>query len=97
MPAALRRGPSCTFEKMLRWRPAIPVDSTTRSLEVATSRFGQNGVVAIDLSRVGSPIVDLTRGIPGIGPNTMLSRWAINAQEVLIQGRIPAEAIVPLP
>jgi hypothetical protein len=71
--------------------------STTRSLEVATSRFGQNGVVAIDLSRVGSPIVDLTRGIPGIGPNTMLSRWAINAQEVLIQGRIPAEAIVPLP
>lgn len=68
--------------------------STTRSLEVATSRFGQNGVVAIDLSKVGSSVVDLTAGIPGIGRSTMLSRWAINAQEVLIQGRIPAEAIM---
>lgn len=27
--------------------------SSTKSLEVATSRFGQNGVVAIDLSKVG--------------------------------------------
>jgi hypothetical protein len=71
--------------------------STTRSLDVATRRFGANGVVAIDLSKVGSQVVDLTSGIPGIGPNTMLSRWAINAQEVLIHGSVPAGAITPVP
>jgi hypothetical protein len=65
--------------------------------EVATSRFGQNGVVAIDLSKVGSQIVDLTGGIPGIGRSTMLSRWAANAQEVLIRGSVPAKAITPVP
>lgn len=70
--------------------------STTRSLEVASSRFGENGVVAIDLSRVSSPVVDLTEGIPGLGPDTMLSRWAIKLQEVLVQGKIPAEAITPI-
>jgi len=71
--------------------------STTRSLDVAMSRFGQNGVVGIDLSKVGTQVVDLTRGIPGIGQNTMLSRWAINAQEVVIQGSVPVGAIIPLP
>lgn len=40
--------------------------STTRSLDVAIRRFGANGVVRIDLSKVGSPVVDLTAGIPGI-------------------------------
>jgi len=67
--------------------------STTRSLEIAKERFGQHGVVAIDLSKVSSPVLDLTKGIPGLGPNSMLARWAINAQEVLVQGSIPAEAI----
>jgi hypothetical protein len=71
--------------------------STTRSLEIATSRFGENGVIAIDLSLVGSEVMDLTAGIPGIGRNTMLSRWAINAQEILIQGSVPARAITPVP
>ncbi len=71
--------------------------STTRSLDVAKARFGANGVVAIDLGKVGSQVVDLTKGIPGLGRNTMLSRWAINAREVLIQGSIPAEAITPVP
>jgi hypothetical protein len=64
---------------------------------VATSRFGKNGVVAIDLSKVTTQVVDLTQGIPGIGRNTMLSRWAINAEEVVIQGHIPAGAISPVP
>ena len=72
--------------------------STTRSLEVATSRYGQNGVVAIDLSKVGEQtVVDLTRGIPGLPRNSMLSNWAIKDQEVLIRGRIPAEAITRIP
>lgn len=68
--------------------------------EIARSRdesFGQHGVVAIDLSKVGNQVVDLSRGIPGLSPNTMLSRWAINAQEVLIQGGIPVEAIILVP
>lgn len=72
--------------------------STTRSLEVAMSRYGQNGVVAIDQSKVGEQtVVDLTRSIPGLPRNSMRSNWAIKAQEVLIQGRIPAEAITRIP
>jgi RHS repeat-associated protein len=71
--------------------------STTRSLEIAQKDYGRYGVVAIDLSKVPFGVVDLTRGIPGYPPNVMLSRWAIKAQEVLIQVFIPAEAITPVP
>jgi RHS repeat-associated protein len=68
--------------------------STTRSLDIATGRFGQYGVVGIDLSKVpAGSVVDLTGGIPGLSPNTMLSRWAVNAQELLILDEVPAEAI----
>jgi hypothetical protein len=67
--------------------------STTRSLDIATERFGQNGVVGIDLSQVPGNVVDLTAGIPGLSPTTMLSRWARNAQEVLIENEVPAGAI----
>jgi hypothetical protein len=71
--------------------------STTRSLEIARARFGQYGVVGIDLSKVSGTVVDLTRGIPGLSSSTMLSRWAVNAQEVLILNEIPAEAIFSVP
>jgi len=71
--------------------------STTRSLAIATERFGKNGVVAIDLSKVGTPVVDLTGGIPGMPSNYMLSRWAAKMQEVLIMDSVPAAAIVPIP
>jgi len=71
--------------------------STTRSLAIATERFGKNGVVAIDLSKVGNPVVDLTAGIPGMPSNYMLSRWAAKMQEVLIMDSVPAAAIVPVP
>jgi hypothetical protein len=67
--------------------------STTKSLEVAQSRFGQHGVVAIDLSKVPGTVVDVSGGIPGLAPNTMLSRWAAKMQEVLIQNAVPAKAI----
>ncbi|MCZ7647426.1 MAG: hypothetical protein M5U26_19580 [Planctomycetota bacterium] len=71
--------------------------STTRSFEIAKALFGEHGVVRIDLSKIGNrPVVDLTKGIPGQSINTMHSRWAINAQEVLIQGSIPPEAILPV-
>lgn len=71
--------------------------STTKSLDIAQARFGENGVVQIDLSMVDSEIADLSNGIPGLSPNAMLSRWARNAQEVLVQGYIPPEAITPVP
>jgi len=67
--------------------------STTKSLDIAMSRFGQNGVVAIDLSKVSGTVVDVSAGIPGMSPKFMLSRWAIKTQELLIQGEIPANAI----
>ena len=56
--------------------------STTKSEAIAIERYGQNGVVRIDLNQVTSPIVDLSGGFGGNA--TMLSRWAINSQEVLI-------------
>jgi hypothetical protein len=60
--------------------------------------FGQDGVVAIDLSQLsGQTVVDLSGGIPGISPTAMLSRWAIKFQEVLIKGTVPPTAIVPIP
>jgi hypothetical protein len=67
--------------------------STTRSEAVARDVFGKNGYVRIDLSKVGNEIVDVSKGIPGMNPNYMLSRWARKMQEVLVQGYIPPEAI----
>ena len=65
--------------------------STTKSLEVALERYGQFGVVAIDISKVASEIVDISNGIPG-SPG-MLSNWAKKSQEVLIKDFIPRDAI----
>lgn len=65
--------------------------STTRSLEVADEVFGQHGVVRIDLSRVTTEVVDVSKGFPGM-PG-MLSNWARKFQEVLIRDQVPPEAI----
>jgi RHS repeat-associated protein len=67
--------------------------STTKSLEIAQQKFGQFGVVRINLGRVGSDVVDVSGGIPGMPGNYMLSRWAQADQEVLIRGNVPPEAI----
>jgi len=68
-----------------------PWISTSGSFEVASGKYGANGVVGIDLSRVGTQVVDLRGGFPGGG---MLSNWAVADQEVLIYGSVPPEAIV---
>jgi hypothetical protein len=68
--------------------------STTKSLAIAQQRFGKFGVVAIDLAKVDSEIVDASAGIPGMPSNYMLSRWAANAQEVLIRASVPRKAII---
>jgi hypothetical protein len=70
--------------------------STTKSLDVALSKYGQNGVVAIDLSKIATPFVDVSGGIPGYSQSIMISRWATNAQEVLILNEVPASAITRL-
>jgi hypothetical protein len=44
------------------------------------------------LSKVGSEIVDISRGIPGMA-GTMLSNWAAKMGEVLIKDFIPANAL----
>ena len=67
--------------------------STTKSLNLAVTRYGQHGVVRINLAKVNGTVVDISKGIPGLPPNFMLSRWAINSQEVLILNRAPANAI----
>jgi RHS repeat-associated protein len=67
--------------------------STTRSEAIATIFGGKNGVVAIDLSRVTTEIVDYSNGIPGKN-GTMLSNWARKFHEVLVLDYIPSEAIV---
>ena len=42
--------------------------STTLDEGVARKQFGKNGVVEIDMSKVKSEVVDISKGIPGITP-----------------------------
>ncbi|MFV0458063.1 MAG: polymorphic toxin-type HINT domain-containing protein [Actinomycetales bacterium] len=67
--------------------------STTKDEALAAGKYGQHGYVRIDLNKVGSEVVDVSGGIPGMPSNYMLPRWARNAQEVLIRGNIPPGAI----
>jgi hypothetical protein len=63
--------------------------STTKDLNVAIEKYGQNGVVRIDLDKVGTNVKDVSGGF-GRG---MISNWAKKDKEVLIQGGVPASAI----
>lgn len=67
-----------------------PWISTSKSADVATSMYGQHGVVAIDLNKVTSEVVDISGGFPNGG---RMSNWAKAHQEVLIRGSVPPEAI----
>ncbi len=65
--------------------------STTKNLEIAEKKYGKDAdVVAIDLSKVNTQVVDLSGGIPGGG---RFSNYAKKDQEVLIKDRVPPEAI----
>ena len=66
--------------------------SATTDEAVASGRFGGNGVVEIDLSKVTSEVVDISQGIPGM-EGTMLSNWAAKMKEVLIRDYIPPDAM----
>jgi RHS repeat-associated protein len=64
--------------------------STTKDLNTAIEKYGQNGVVRIDLNKVGSEVKDVSGGIANGG---RMSNWARRDQEVLIRDHIPAGAI----
>ena len=67
--------------------------STTKDLETALGKYGENGVVRIDLGKVNTKISDVSSGFPNGG---RMSNWAKRDAEVLIQDHIPAEAITPV-
>lgn len=64
--------------------------SATTSLSVATEKYGANGIVRIDLTKVDTQVLDISRGFPNGG---RMSNWAIRDQEILIRDRIPANAL----
>jgi hypothetical protein len=65
--------------------------STTKDKNIATNKYGEHGVVEIDLSKVQSEMVDFSNGIPDM--RGMISNWAKKDKEVLIKDYIPPEAI----
>ncbi|MBX5893037.1 RHS repeat protein [Pseudomonas aeruginosa] len=65
--------------------------STTKDINTALEKYGQHGVVRVDLNRVGSEVLDVSGGIPRGG---RMSNWARRDQEVLIRDFIPPEAIM---
>ncbi len=70
-----------------------PWISTTHDLNTAITRYGEHGVVAIDLDQIDTALVDVSEGIPG-RDGQMISNWAAKAQEVLIFQRVPSKSIV---
>jgi len=64
--------------------------STTKDPNVAIDKYGENGVVKIDLDKVDGNVSDVSGGFPNSG---RMSNWAKRDQEVLIQGSVPASAI----
>jgi len=59
-------------------------------LNTAVQKYGENGVVRIDLNKVKSQVSDVSGGFPQGG---RMSNWATRDQEVLIRDFIPADAI----
>jgi RHS repeat-associated protein len=68
--------------------------STSKSWARAQEKFGKNGVVAIDLSKVHTTVVDLSHGINGISVDSQAWRRVTSDQEVLIQDAVPPDAII---
>lgn len=64
--------------------------STTKDEAAAVGKYGENGAVRIDLSKVDSEVSDVSGGIPNGG---RMSNWAKRDQEVLIKDRVPPEAV----
>lgn len=71
-----------------------PYISTAKSSEAAMKfkKYGFFGQVRIDLSKVPTEIIDISRK-PFHESARMLNAWAEGGQEVLIRDYIPPEAI----
>jgi RHS repeat-associated protein len=67
--------------------------STTKSEEIAKRKYGENGYIKIDLSKVKSDKVDMSKGIPSHAGGR-LTNYAKKDQEVLIEKVIPQQAII---
>ncbi len=65
--------------------------SSTKDPLIALKKWGENGVVRIDLDKVYSTIIDVSKGFPN--KPGMISNWAIKHKEVLIKNIIPVDAI----
>jgi len=66
--------------------------STTKDQDAATGKFNSgNGVVEIDLNKIDGGVVDVSEGVPG--GSQKVNNFARKDREVLIEGRIPPEAI----
>ena len=69
--------------------------SLTKDENIAAGKFGQNGYVKVDPSKLDpESIVDISEGIPGM-PGIILSHWARKMREVLVRDQIPPDAISP--
>lgn len=66
--------------------------STTKDEATAREKFNSgNGVVEIDLNKVEGNVVDVSDGVPN--GSQKVNNFARKDQEVLIEGRVPPEAI----
>ena len=65
--------------------------STTKDLSTALNKFGQNGVVSIDLNKVTSEVLDVSGGFARGG---RMTNYARRDQEVLIRDFISPDAII---
>ncbi len=65
--------------------------STTKDLNTALTKYGEYGVVRIDLNKVGSEVLDVSGGFANGG---RMSNWARRDQEVLIRNVVSPDAIV---
>jgi hypothetical protein len=70
-----------------------PWISTTKLPDTAFLKYGgnENGVVAIDLSKVPGRVEDVSAGFPGKG---RIDIYAKKDQEVLVYQNVPADAII---
>jgi hypothetical protein len=76
---------------------SIAVSLFACSSEPITPASTGSGVVAIDVSKLVTMVVDISGGVPGAEPGSKLHTWAREDQEVVIQLMVPASAVSLVP
>ena len=67
--------------------------STTKDESIAKNKYGKNGYAEIDLNKVKSDKVDISKGFSG-QPKSRITNYAKKDKEVLIEKEIPQNAII---